>query len=542
MRNKTFVFLAIIFIVASVLRFWQLGETPISPDWDEVSLGYNAYSIMQTGKDEYGEPFPIVLRSFDDYKPALYTYLSMPSISILGLSAHAVRLPSAIFGLITVIATFFLVNELFKRKDLGLLSSFLLAISPWHIQFSRIAFESNVGLAFNVLSILFFIKGLKSPAFLILSAALAGLNLYVYQNEKIFTPLLFLIAFIIFRKELFTKPKKYIVSGLVVGFLIILPMAGYVLTNENALGRAKGVSIFGEPYPRGLAQKILDDKERGDLIGMIFDNRRIVYAKTIVSGYISHFDLNWLFIRGDIARHHAPNMGLLYLFELPFLLMGIYGFIFGKLDKKGKILIISWFLIAPLAASVTTGVPHAVRTLNFLPTFQIFTATGILLFFSMISNLKYKEFSLKPSMLLIFVLLLTFNFVYYLNQYFVQQNYFNAKEWQYGYEKLSIPEITSGYKRVIVSNQAPMDQSYMFFLFYLKYDPSLYQQEAKYSSGGFRENHSFGKFEFRPIRWEDETRDPNTLYIGRASDFPTNASLIKAIDYPDGTEAMKVVK
>lgn len=544
MKNKTLIFLAVIFIIASVLRFWQLGKTPISPDWDEVSLGYNAYSIMQTGKDEYGESFPIVLRSFDDYKPALYTYLSIPLISVMGLSVESVRLPSAIFGVITVIATFFLVNELFKRKDLALLSSFLLAISPWHIQFSRIAFESNVGLAFNVLSILFFVKGLRNPAFLILSATLAALNLYIYQSEKIFTPLLFLIAFIIFRKELFSKPKKYIIASFIVGLLIIMPMAGYILTNKNALERAKGVSVFGEPYSYGLAQKILDDKERGDLLGIIFDNRRVVYAKSVVSGYISHFDLNWLFIRGDIARHHAPNMGLLYLFELPFLLIGIYGFIFGKLDRKGKILIISWFLISPLSASVTTGVPHAVRTLNFLPTFQIFTAIGILTSLSFILSIKYKMLSIRIVKLFAICLMLSamFNFVYYLNQYFVQQNYFNAKEWQYGYEKLSIPETALSYKKIIVSNQPPMDQSYMFFLFYLKYDPSLYQQEAKYASGGFRENHSFGKFEFRPIQWENEKRDPNTLYIGRPSDFSQDATVIKTVYYPDNTPAIKMAQ
>ena len=70
--NKVSLLLFLIIFLATVLRFWQLGSVPLSPDWDEVSLGYNAYSIFHTGHDEYGKFFPIVLQSFGDYKPALY--------------------------------------------------------------------------------------------------------------------------------------------------------------------------------------------------------------------------------------------------------------------------------------------------------------------------------------------------------------------------------------------------------------------------------------------------------------------------------------
>src|SRR3989344_8827227 len=139
-----------IIIIAAVLRLWYIGNIPPSPNWDEVALGYNAYSIMLTGRDEYGEYLPIILRSYDDYKPALYAYFVIPFIKILGLEVFAVRLPSALFGILAVLATYFLVKEIFSDRRIAFLSSFLLAISPWHIQFSRIAFESNVGLAFNI--------------------------------------------------------------------------------------------------------------------------------------------------------------------------------------------------------------------------------------------------------------------------------------------------------------------------------------------------------------------------------------------------------
>ncbi|MEM4230655.1 MAG: glycosyltransferase family 39 protein [Candidatus Pacearchaeota archaeon] len=573
MSKKSILIILIgIVLLASFLRLWKLGKVPISPDWDEVALGYNAYSIMQTGHDEYGKFFPIVLRSFDDYKPAFYAYLVMPSIAIFGLNTFAVRLPSAIFGILAVIATYFLVKELFLLKFTSeeslrhtsevfgwtpqrwapLLTAFLLAISPWHIQFSRIAFESNVGLSFNIFSITFFLKGLKKPWFLAVSSFLMALNFYIYQSEKVFSPLLLFAMILIFRKDLFSVSKKYIFLSAIIGIFVAIPMVSYLAYNKNALGRAKGVSVFSETTKliEDATKKLIVDREKNDLLGLMLDNRRIVFAKAVIAGYLSHFDLNWLFVTGDISRHHAPNMGLLYLFELPFLFIGIYYLIFGNFDKKTKFLILAWFLIAPIPASVTSGVPHAVRTLNFLPTFQIFTAIGIIQVFYFVRTLylKLKAYDLRKYLLILgftsYVLLTLINFSYYLNQYFVQQNYFNAKDWQYGYDETikEIRKIESNYDKIVVSNREPMDQSYMFFLFYLKYPPFSYQKENKNASGGFAENHSFGKYEFRPILWSNEVKNGKILYVGRPIDFPPNIDIINAVFYPNGEKAILLVK
>lgn len=538
-----------IVVLASILRFWQIGQVPPSPDWDEVALGYNAYSIMLTGRDEYGKSFPIILRSFDDYKPALYTYFAIPFIKLFGLTIFAVRLPSAILGILAVLATYFLVKELFKKDSFALLSAGLLAISPWHIQFSRIAFESNVGLAFNIFAVFCFLLGLRRPWLLPLSASLLALNLYVYQSEKVFVPLLLIALASIFRKELLALPKKYLIIAILLGLSISLPIVNYTLTNREALSRAQGVSILADPTPvlRESAKRILVDRENKDVLGLILDNRRIFYAKTAISGYLSHFDLNWLFITGDLARHHAPNMGLLYLWELPFLLIGIYLLAFGAFDKKAKLVIFLWFLIAPIPASITSGVPHAVRTLNFLPTFQIITAIGILASLSFVSSIKYKVLSIRIRKLftICYLLFAIFNFSYYLNQYSVQQNYFNSKEWQYGYKEAveEVKKIENKYEKIIISNEPHLDQSYMFFLFYLKYPPSLYQKEAQYASGGFKENHEFGKFEFRSIDWNNEKKGKGMLYVGRLFDFPQNdEGHVKTIKFLDGTPAIKIVE
>lgn len=547
MRKLTILLLLLIVVIASILRFWQLGNVPPSPDWDEAALGYNAYSIMQTGKDEYGKIFPVVLRSFDDYKPALYAYLVIPPIKMFGLNTFSVRVPSALFGVLTVVAVFFLVRELFRRNDLALLSSFLLAISPWHLQFSRIGFESNVGMSFNVFFALFFVKGLKKPIFLIISAIFMGLSLYIYQSEKVFVPILVLVLLFIFRKQILSVPKKYLVTSILLLAVLLIPLISFTLTNKEAFARAKGVSIFSDstPFLMENANRLITDSQNKDVIGLILDNRRILFAKSIVSGYLSHFDLNWLFITGDLARHHAPNMGLLYLWELPFLLFGIYFLLTeskGKYSKTSKIFIFSWLLIAPIPASVTSGVPHSVRTLNFLPILQILIAVGILGFYNFI--LKNSKWYLKKVIPLVIFIILSFNFIYYLNQYFVQQNYFNSEEWQYGYKETAdyLKENEGKYDKIIVSNKPHLDQSYMFFLFYLKYSPLSYQTQVNNVSGGFRENHYFGKYEFRPIDWENEEKTPRTLFIGRPSDFSEAAKTLKTINFLNNKPAIQIVE
>src|SRR5437773_2571614 len=112
LQNKLFILLGII-LLAILLRFYQLGNNPPSIDWDEASTGYNAYSILKTGKDEYGNFLPLSFRSFDDYKPPVYIYLTVPSVAVFGLTEFAVRLPAAIIGVLAVLVIYFLCLEIF---------------------------------------------------------------------------------------------------------------------------------------------------------------------------------------------------------------------------------------------------------------------------------------------------------------------------------------------------------------------------------------------------------------------------------------------
>ncbi len=540
MKQKGIV-LFVILLVAAILRLWQLGITPPSPDWDEAALGYNAYSILKIGKDEYGTKFPLSIRSFDDYKPPLYVYLTVPSVAAFGLSLWSTRLPSAIMGILAVLGTFLLVSELFSkniREDskyvyLPFLAAGLLAISPWHIQFSRIAFEANSGITLNIWGAYLLLRGRSSSFALSCSAFLFGLSLYAYHSERIFVPLFVLLLLVSFWKELW-RNKQRVIKAIIVGCITVLPLV-MVFMDPTTLMRLRGTSSLSDQTAllSESVQLLQNDIKMGDKVGMLFDNRRVVWVKTVLDGYLSHFSFKWLFLNGDLPRHHAPDMGLLYLVEVPFLLWGMVSI--WKKGGKLSLLLFCWIVIAPIPASVTTGLPHAIRTLVFLPVFQIFTAFGIIEYGTWLtSGSKWKKITAP-----ILIGLAFFNIVYYLHMYFVHMNIEYSDYWQYGYAQAVEYAEThkTQYKKIVVSTK--LEQPHMFFLFYTKYDPKNYLAEGGTASGGFAEvkNH-FDVYDFRPIQWNKENKDGTTLYIGTPNEIPSGT--LETIQYLDGRDAIRI--
>lgn len=525
-----------IFILALALRFYQLGSNPPSLDWDEVALGYNAYSILKTGRDEYGIRFPLSLRSFDDYKPPMYVYLTVPSVAIFGLNDWAVRLPSALLGTLTVAVMYFLVKEIFADPKLALLAMFFLAISPWHLQFSRVAFEANIALSFTVFGAWAFLKGVKKGRFLILSVLFFGLALYSYHSARIFIPLLGLSLVLMFRKKL-VKLWKYCLLAAILGMIFVLPLVN-IMTSVKGRMRLKGVTSIADPaiLYRSIA-KIEEDQVRGNpILGRLIHNRRLVFAKTFFQGYLYHFNINWLFLKSDQNRHHAPGVGLLYLWELPFVLAGIYFLIKNK--PKFYQIIFLWWLLAPVPAAPTTQLPHAIRTLNMVIPMHIFTAYG---FYSLLKYLRNKKPFIKNSLLFILCSLLFVNFIYYLHQYDVHMPLEWSYDWQYGRkEAVSITEsLKDKYTKVVVSTE--LEQPHMFWLYYLKYEPVRYLSEGGTAFGGFAEfRNKFDQYEFRPINWEKDRYERNLLFVGLPGELP-GGTLIKTIYYLNGEEAIRIV-
>ena len=523
--------LVLIILLAAFLRFYQLGRNPPSLDWDEASLGYNAYSILKTGADEYGNRWPISFRSFGDFKPPLYIYLTVPSVAIFGLNEFSVRFPSAVAGLLTVLMTYFLVKELSGRSLLALLSSFFLAISPWHLQFSRVAFEANVALLFFVAGTWLFLKGLKDGLFFLFSFFFFLASLYTYHSPRLVVPLFLLGLLIYFRKELL-KELKWLVFSIIFGLLLLFP---FVKSFQSA-GTARFSSVTSLS-PESLNRSIQlqdEDLKAGRWWGRIIHNRRFIYLQSFVGGYLDHFNFDFLFLKGDApGRHHAVDMGMLYLLDFPFILAGIYCLIGQKV--KNNFVIFWWFLVAPVASALTSGTPHAVRSLLYLPTYQIFTAYGILRVYEIFKENKKKIFL---TLLSTFYFLL---FTFYLDLYYVHTSQEYSQWWQYGYKDVveEVSRIEKDYGKVITTYR--YDQPHIYFLFYQKVDPAWYQKN--WGGGEIKRfERSFGKYEFRNIDWEKDKNFKNVLIVGTPQEIPEGATgLIKEVKFLDGQVAFRIV-
>src|SRR3989344_6012254 len=110
--------LVLIVILGFILRFVWITRVPPSLNWDEVNHGWNAYSILKTGRDEWGKAFPIAnFRAYGDYPLPLNLYLTIPFVATLGLNEIALRLPHALLGVLSVLSTYFLALGLTKKKN-----------------------------------------------------------------------------------------------------------------------------------------------------------------------------------------------------------------------------------------------------------------------------------------------------------------------------------------------------------------------------------------------------------------------------------------
>ncbi|KKU29356.1 MAG: hypothetical protein UX42_C0001G0108 [Microgenomates group bacterium GW2011_GWC1_46_20] len=120
-------------IIAAVLRLGLLGSYPPFLNVDEVSIGYNAYALLLSGRDQYQKTMPLVFQSLGDFKPPVYLYLTVPSVAVFGLTEFSVRFPSAVFSVLAVLLTYLVTYRITRRRDLALLAGPLLGLGLWAI-------------------------------------------------------------------------------------------------------------------------------------------------------------------------------------------------------------------------------------------------------------------------------------------------------------------------------------------------------------------------------------------------------------------------
>jgi len=542
MRMKKVIYpalLSLVLVLAFFLRFYKLTSDPPSLNWDEVAIGYNAYSILKTGKDEWGVKLPLNFESYSEYKLPTQIYASIPAIAIFGLNDFSVRITPVIYGVLTVLSVYFLTYALFKKKSVALLTAFLVATSAWHIQLTRASFESSFSVLWVVLGLWLLILGFKKPKYWIVSAIPFAISVYTYNSARVFTPLFLLAILLIYRKE-FLKNVKYAVAATILLFVLVAPLIPIIL-NGQATDRYKLVSITNDP---GLIPRI--DQARNNsklppLLTKLVYNRVTYVSIYFTENYLAHFTPNFLFISGaGHKQHNVQGMGELYLFQAPFILVGLY-FLFKK-KVPFRWLLLSWLLIAFIPVATTDdSIPNALRTIIAEPFYELITAYGIYEVYLWAKDKKITSYVLWGAT----IILASYNFYHYLYLFYDVYPYKYSEDWQYGYEQ-AVSYIQKNYSKYdLIVFTRTYGEPYMFTLFYLKYDPAEFQNNPnldRFIANNWEWVLKFDKFYFPDLgdpgtHYQDIVKanpGKKILFIGKPGDFPAGTPILEQINFLDG--------
>lgn len=540
------ILLFLIIAVSFFLRVYKVTSIPPALNWDEVSIGYNAYSILKTGKDEWGQFMPLHFKSFGEYKLPAQIYASIPGITVFGLNEIGVRITPVIYGVLTVLLLFFLLEEAFKIKPVSLMAAFLLAVSPWHIQLTRASFESSFALFWLVMAIWFLIKGLKKPRWLLASMLPFAVSVYTYNSARVFTPLFLFFVAILFRQYFWRVRKWFLLSGILL-FILLTPLAPFILSGE-AGARYKLVSITDE---KGLVPRINERRGASTLPGILprLVHNKVTYLSFYFAGnYLAHFTPNFLFIDGaGHKQHHVQGVGELYWIQAPFLLLGLY-YLLKKRDRNLKILL-PWLLLAFVPVAMTNdSIPNALRTLIAVPVYQIFTALGVYCFFKKVKNRKL-IYMVSGIVLVLFLA----NISIYLKNYFIEYPARYSRDWQYGNKQVVEYLKDNQDKYDLITFTRHYGEPHIFTLFYLKYDPSKFRSSPnldRFETYDWVRVLRFDKFYFPDLgdsgtRYQDVINanpGKKILFVGKPGDFPVDATVLKEIYFLNGEKAFEIVK
>ena len=487
--------LGIVLVVALGTRVIGLGEYPVSLGIDEVANAYNAYSILTTGRDEWGVTLPLAMRSFNDYKAPLNIYMIVPSIKLLGKTEAAVRLPTAVFGALTALVWMVWVRRLGIGRWAVLASGLGLALLPWHIHYSRGTFEAVTALFLVILGLSMWQK--KKTGWMAGAGVMLGLAMWTYHAQRVFVPLLLVWMVAMLRNIL----------GFVIALMVVAaPLVILGMTTPAIRTRAMATSFLQE----NSLVKILHHGDYKSMAERIWDNDWYLIYRHGLGKYLNYFDVRYWYWNGlHLSLPGYPDMGLMYLAELPVWMLGVWALSQGKyrrLAPGGGM----WGLAGVVPAAMTMNEQHSLRALVWWPFFGLITAVGYNQLKLKTQNSKFKRY-----LVLGWVGLWVINLAFFYHMYTNQTWKWLSEYWQYPYKQVSMYacDIKDKYRNVFLSEAfGDTDQ--------LTSSPQLY---LAWYCGGRTEDYvgtTAGKIMVKRPYWPADKKEyGNSLFIAAPWDF-----------------------
>ncbi len=532
---RIFLIVSVLTLIGALLRFYNIIGNPNSLNIDEVSYGYSAYSILKTAHDENGVFMPLAFQSTGDYKSPVLIYSLVPSVAIFGLNEFGVRFTTALAGVLSIPIFFMLLKKLVKNIRIALIGTAFLTISPWHIFYSRLASESLMSTFFLMLGVLFFLKMFEGGKIWAVGASIfLTVSMYTYHSQRLFIPVFIFL---------------YLLTGFKRFKLNISNIRIFVLGSLLLVSPLVYLTIFGSA---------------GTRVGMVFLSQDIEYTRYVIldhiqrSGeqfllfffwikrYLNYFQPDFLFFTGlNMTLPGTLGLGVLFLFELPWLILGII-----KLIKNisARSIIILWILLGIIPASLANNDQSSVRSLLILPALLVIVSLGAQRFLEIAQSLSNKFIKLGFFSFYGFFIILTL-----IQAYLVFAVHFpiqRGEAFMEGTKETVLYALDNKdkYQEIVYDPYRGVEAPYivniphMYILFYSKYDPAKYQTEAKHFG---KDTFGFDKFTIRKIDWREDRSKKGTLFIGSPWSLPENdlaeAEILKKIYLSNGKLAFFIV-
>ncbi len=456
------------FLVLVGVRFYRFGSLPKSLNADEASYGYNAYSILKTGRDLYKKTYPLTLKSFGDYKPAGLTYVLVGLLKFLPLSASTIRLPSALAGLLILPVLYLTLELFFHRPKFNLILTLIFAASPWTFSLSRLFFEANVGLFFMAVALYYFfrwqLKNKPLPFWFYLTLALSG---YFYQPFRyIAFAILGLVLFLILKKK-----QKLTFGGFVFFLVLSLPLL-FEMFSSVGLKR-----FFQENYKQDLilSKQVISHRHHCQLVINQPFVCRLIWNRPLLK-FTHTTQIIWQLVSPQFlffdGRDGFQVLPLGYGAYLPLLLIAYFLALISlpKLISKPYFASFSFIFLVSLLPLASVGELSLHRSVFHLYLLFLFFSLGLHTFYSSI-----KKFI--PYFCLLYGLL----FGRFLFIYFTDFSFFAHNIWQtndaalYTFLGKHLDNQT-----IIIDNSHHLSPP-LYFAFFNRLNPQKYQDEVRRS-------------------------------------------------------------
>jgi len=523
----------IVLLLSLVLRVYRLGDVPVSLFGDEVDASYHAWSLATTLRDYRGHFLPSYIQSLSEWRAPLEMYVVAPFVGLLGPSTFAARLPMAILGVLSVYLTYLITNLLFPKKislgkkhelDTGLITAFILALTPWHFHYTRNVVEQPPLFVLILLGVYFYLKACDKAYCYALSLLAFILTFYTYSIANLATPIIVLILLFCIPPKIKEVIKKNTLGLLLITSLAILPIA-YQIVLGQAAGRFKFINIAND---RSTLDQIVLDRNRpwleSPLLEKVMNNKLTAIGGGFISNYLTSLSPQFLFLDGDPNyRQSVDHFGVFLLALAPFLLIGIYVLV-RNIKDRANLFPLLWLLLIPVGSSLTQGGgSHASRLFLMNFPFVVITSVGLA---RVISLIKEK---IRPFVAVAILLVVVVNFSAYFYRYFNHYAYESSHVWQYGYEQLfgRSRDLVANADRVFINNTN--EPSLYRFAFYLPIKPGDFQKDFTTDIPTPNLLPGFSGFVFG-----------DKYYFGQADSFEAMINLIQPGDLYFASQRMEV--